>query len=43
MKVFCRAALAALITAAGLAESLPGAAEQLSLVRIGTGASGGTY
>jgi hypothetical protein len=43
MKAFCRAALAALIAAAGLAGGLPAAAEQLSLFRIGTGGIGGTY
>jgi hypothetical protein len=43
MKAFCRAALAALIAAAGLVGGLPAAAEQLSLFRIGTGGIGGTY
>lgn len=43
MKAFRRAALAVLIAGVGLVGSLPAAAEQLSLFRIGTGGIGGTY
>ena len=43
MKAFRRAALAVIVAGTALALSQPGAAEQLSLFRIGTGGIGGTY